>query len=194
MLGAEVYPVPAVAYEHPKNYNHQAKAFAESLPNAVWTDQFDNVANARAHYESTGPEIWEQTQGTLDAFTCATGTGGTLAGVGRFLKEKSGGRTQVWLADPPGSVLHSYVQTGGKLKERSGGSITEGCSLSSSPEPNTLLNGFEYKVSARDASPIISERSSPTSMGPCTSRTKSRSRWYTISSTLKVCISVLARR
>lgn len=135
MLGAEVYPVPAVAYEHPKNYNHQAKAFAEGLPNAVWTDQFDNVANARAHYETTGPEIWDQTQGSLDAFTCATGTGGTLAGVGKFLKEKSGGKTQVWLADPPGSVLHSYVQTGGKLKERSGGSITEGsfCLLLSSP-------------------------------------------------------------
>jgi len=126
MLGAEVYPVPAVAYEDPRNYNHQAKAFAEELPNAVWTNQFDNVANARAHYETTGPEIWEQTRRTLDAFTCATGTGGTLAGVGKFLKEESGGKTQVWLADPPGSVLHSYVQTGGKLNERSGGSITEG--------------------------------------------------------------------
>jgi len=131
MLGAEVYPVPAVAYEHPKNYNHQAKAFAQGLPNAVWTDQFDNVSNARAHYETTGPEIWEQTRGTLDAFTCATGTGGTLAGVGKLLKEKSGGKTQVWLADPPGSVLHSYVQSGGKLKERSGGSITEGYPLNS---------------------------------------------------------------
>jgi len=133
MLGAEVYPVPAVAYEDPRNYNHQAKEFAEGLPNAVWTDQFDNVANARAHYETTGPEIWEQTRGTLDAFTCATGTGGTLAGVGKFLKEKSGGKTQVWLADPPGSVLHSYVQTGGKLKERSGGSITEGRILRAFP-------------------------------------------------------------
>jgi len=194
MLGAEVYPVPAVAYENPQNYNHQAKAFAENLPNAVWTDQFDNVANARAHYETTGPEIWEQTQGTLDAFICATGTGGTLAGVGRFLKEKSGGRTQVWLADPPGSVLHSYVQTGGKLKERSGGSITEGCFLSCSLEPNTRLNILECKVSARDASPKIWEHSSLTSMGPCTSQTKSRLRWYTISSTPKVCISVLVRR
>ena len=126
MLGAEVYPVPAVAYENPKNYNHQAKEFAETIPNAVWTDQFDNVANARAHYETTGPEIWEQTGGVLDGFTCATGTGGTLAGVGKFLKEKSGGKTQVWLADPPGSVLHSYMQSGGKLKERSGSSITEG--------------------------------------------------------------------
>ena len=140
MLGAEVYPVPAVAYEDPRNYNHQAKGFAKDLSNAVWTDQFDNVANARAHYETTGPEIWEQTQGTLDAFTCATGTGGTFAGVGKFLKEKSGGKTQVWLADPPGSVLHSYVQTGGKLKERSGGSITEGRVLCPFPEPCSWQN------------------------------------------------------
>jgi len=126
MLGAEVYPVPAVAYENPKNYNHQAKEFAEKTPNAIWTDQFDNVANARAHYESTGPEIWEQTKGDVDGFICATGTGGTLAGTGKFLHEKSQGRTQIWLADPPGSVLHAYVSSGGKLMDRQGSSITEG--------------------------------------------------------------------
>ncbi|KAK0455081.1 tryptophan synthase beta subunit-like PLP-dependent enzyme [Armillaria borealis] len=126
MLGAEVYPVPAVAYDDPKNYNHQARDFAKDLPNAIWTDQFDNTANANAHYVSTGPEIWEQTGGDLDGFICATGTGGTLAGVGKYLKEKSGGKTQIWLADPPGSVLTSYVSSGGKLVERSGSSITEG--------------------------------------------------------------------
>ncbi|TFK22579.1 cysteine synthase [Coprinopsis marcescibilis] len=126
MLGADVRPVPAVAYENPKNYNHQAKEYAESIPNAVWTNQFDNTANAQAHYETTGPEIWQQTGGKLDAFICATGTGGTLAGVGRYLKEKSNGKTQIWIADPPGSVLTSYVNSGGKLNERSGGSITEG--------------------------------------------------------------------
>jgi len=126
MLGAEVYPVPAVAYENPKNYNHQAKEFAESTPNAIWTDQFDNTANARAHYETTGPEIWEQTQGDVDGFICATGTGGTLAGAGKFLSEKSGGKTQVWLADPPGSVLYAYISSGGKLMDRQGSSITEG--------------------------------------------------------------------
>jgi cysteine synthase A len=132
MLGADVRPVPAVAYENPANYNHQARDYAKSIPNAIWTDQFDNVANAEAHYESTGPEIWQQTNGKVDAFICATGTGGTLAGVGRYLKEKSGGATQVWLADPPGSVLYSYITSGGRLTERSGGSITEGddfCSL-----------------------------------------------------------------
>jgi len=126
MLGAEVYPVPAVAYDNPKNYNHQAREFAESLPNAIWTDQFDNVANTKAHFDTTGPEIWEQTNGHVDGFICSTGTGGTLAGVGRFLKEASDGQTQVWLADPPGSVLYSYITSGGKLSERTGSSITEG--------------------------------------------------------------------
>lgn len=126
MLGADVRPVPAVAYDNPKNYNHQARDYAKTLTNAIWTDQFDNVANAHAHYISTGPEIWEQTNGELDGFICATGTGGTLAGVGKYLKERSRGKIQVWLADPPGSVLTSYVNSGGKLIERSGTSITEG--------------------------------------------------------------------
>lgn len=126
MLGAEVYPVPAVAFDNPENYNHQAKRHAERLDNAVWTNQFDNTANRRAHVETTGPEIWDQTDGQVDGFICATGTGGTLAGITSFLKEKSQGRVQCWLADPPGSVLHSYIQTKGKLMDRQGGSITEG--------------------------------------------------------------------
>ena len=132
LLGAEVYPVPAVAWENSENYNWQAKRHAERLlkedpeHGAVWTNQFDNVANRRAHIETTGPEIWNQTQGKVDAFTCATGTGGTLAGVTRYLKDVSNGKVKCFLADPPGSVLHSYIQSGGKLKEREGGSITEG--------------------------------------------------------------------
>jgi cysteine synthase A len=126
LLGAEVYPVPAVAFDNPENYNHQAKRHAERLDNAVWTNQFDNIANRQAHIETTGPEIWHQTNGKIDAFTCATGTGGSLAGVTRYLKEKSDGRVKCFLADPPGSVLHSYIQSGGKLAERKGGSITEG--------------------------------------------------------------------
>ncbi|KAG1732256.1 pyridoxal phosphate-dependent enzyme beta subunit [Suillus paluster] len=125
MLGAEVHPVAAVPYENPLNYNHQAKEYANKLENAIWTDQFDNTANAYAHYISTGPEIWEQTQGEIDGFVCATGTGGTLAGVGKYLKEKSA-KTQIWLADPPGSVLYKYISSGGKLVDRSGSSITEG--------------------------------------------------------------------
>lgn len=126
MLGAEVYPVPAVAFDNPNNYNWQAKRHAESLDNAVWTNQFDNTANRRAHIETTGPEIWAQTNGTLDGFTCSTGTGGTWAGVSRYLKDKSGGTVKTYLADPPGSVLYSYVKSGGTLNERSGSSITEG--------------------------------------------------------------------
>ncbi|KAF8739574.1 Pyridoxal phosphate-dependent enzyme beta subunit, partial [Rhizoctonia solani] len=107
MLGADVRPVPAVAYENPKNYNHQAKEYAEATPGAVWTNQFDNVANARAHYETTGPEIWRQTGGKVDAFICATGTGGTLSGTARFfreLHEKGEKKVESWLADPPGSI------------------------------------------------------------------------------------------
>lgn len=126
LLGAEVYPVPAVAFDNPENYNHQAKRHAEKLENAVWTNQFDNIANRQAHIEGTGPEIWAQTRGKVDAFTCATGTGGTLAGVTRYLKTESDGRVKCFLADPPGSVLHSYIQSGGKLTERTGSSITEG--------------------------------------------------------------------
>ena len=126
LLGAEVYPVPAVAFDNPQNYNHQARRHAESLKNAVWTNQFDNTANRQAHIETTGPEIWAQTGGKIDAFTCATGTGGTLAGITRYLKTASDGRVKSFLADPPGSVLHSYIQSGGKLIDRSGGSITEG--------------------------------------------------------------------
>jgi len=140
MLGADVRPVPAVAYENPANYNHQARDYAKTVPNSVWTDQFDNTANAYAHYVSTGPEIWEQTSGKLDGFICATGTGGTLAGVGRYLREKSGGKVQNWLADPPGSVLYSYISSGGKLTERSGGSITEGAS------PRILLSCFNSQT------------------------------------------------
>ncbi|EGD99528.1 cysteine synthase [Trichophyton mentagrophytes] len=126
LLGAEVYPVPAVAFDNPENYNHQARRHAESLENAVWTNQFDNIANRRAHIETTGPEIWAQTEGKVDAFTCATGTGGTLAGVTRYLKTVSDGKVKSFLADPPGSVLYSYITSGGTLIERTGSSITEG--------------------------------------------------------------------
>lgn len=126
LLGAEVYPVPAVAYDNPENYNHQAKRHAERIENAIWTNQFDNVANRQAHIETTGPEIWAQTDGKVDAFTCASGTAGTIAGVTRFLKTVSNGQVQCWVADPPGSVIYSYVSSGGQKMERGGSSITEG--------------------------------------------------------------------
>ncbi|KAA1071068.1 hypothetical protein PGTUg99_009360 [Puccinia graminis f. sp. tritici] len=130
-LGAEVYPVPAVPFDDPQNYNHQAARCAESMENAVWTNQFDNLANRQAHIETTGPEIWEQTLpvGGIDGFICSTGTGGTLAGVTRYLKSKSDGKVKCYLADPPGSVLYNYIQSNGKItdkREGNGGSVTEG--------------------------------------------------------------------
>ena len=154
LLGATVYPVPAVAYDNPENYNHQAKRHAERTENAVWTDQFDNVANRRAHVETTGPEIWAQTGGKVDAFTCSTGTGGTLAGVTHYLKTASDGRVKSFLADPPGSVLDSYVQSGGKLKERTGSSITEGIGQ------GRVTNNLKGEIGAVDGSLHISDEKS----------------------------------
>lgn len=126
LLGAEVYPVPAVAFDNPENYNHQAKRHAERLDNAVWTNQFDNTANRQAHIETTGPEIWAQTGGKVDAFTCASGTAGTIAGCTRYLKTVSEGRVKCYVADPPGSVIYTYVSTGKMPEGRTGSSITEG--------------------------------------------------------------------
>ncbi|KAJ1570108.1 Cysteine synthase 1 [Nowakowskiella sp. JEL0078] len=128
MLGADVRPVPAVPFQDPKNYNHQAKEYAESISNAVWTNQFDNRANRRAHIETTGPELWAQTGGLLDAFTCATGTGGTLAGVTAYFKSHEDPKArdvQCILADPPGSVLSKYINDG-SLERTGDSSITEG--------------------------------------------------------------------
>jgi len=123
-LGAEVRVVKTVPYKDPMNYQKQAGRFAAELPGAVWANQFDNVANRLAHYESTAPEIWTETNGRVDAFTCAVGTGGTLAGVSRFMKEKNP-KVRIVLADPPGSALHSYVKTGDAVMS-AGPSITEG--------------------------------------------------------------------
>ncbi|EEQ41573.1 putative cysteine synthase [Clavispora lusitaniae] len=125
LLGAEVHAVPAVAYDNPANYNHQAKRHADALENAVWTNQFDNLANRQAHIETTGPEIWAQLDGKVDAWTCSTGTGGTFAGVTRYLKSMRSDVKCV-LADPPGSVLYSHFKSGGKDVVRGGSSFTEG--------------------------------------------------------------------
>lgn len=123
-LGAEVRQVPAVPYKDPDNYQKQAGRFAQSLPDAVWANQFDNLANRHAHYESTGPEIWAQTDGKVDAFVAATGTGGTLAGVSRFLKSRNSD-IRIVLADPMGSALYNWVKTG-EASMSKGPSITEG--------------------------------------------------------------------
>ncbi|MBW4546635.1 MAG: cysteine synthase A [Symplocastrum torsivum CPER-KK1] len=122
-LGAEVRPVPAVPYKDPNNYVKLSGRLAEEMENAIWANQFDNLANRQAHYETTGREIWEQTEGKVDAWVTATGTGGTLAGVSLFLKEKNSNIKTV-VADPMGSGLYSYVKTGEIHTE--GSSITEG--------------------------------------------------------------------
>ena len=122
-LGAEVRTVPAVPYKDPNNYVRLSGRIASEMENAIWANQFDNLANRRSHYETTGKEIWEQTDGKVDVWVTATGTGGTLAGVSMYLKEKNPAIKTV-LADPMGSGLYSYVKTGKPHAE--GSSITEG--------------------------------------------------------------------
>ena len=128
LSGATLYEVPAVPYSNPNNYVHVAQRLAEALaktePNgAIWAQQFDNVANRQGHVDTTGPEIWEQTGGKIDAFICAAGTGGTLAGVAEALRKKKP-TVQIGLADPPGAALYHYYKHGSLKSE--GSSITEG--------------------------------------------------------------------
>lgn len=122
-LGAEVRTVPAVPYKDPNNYVRLSGRIASEMDNAIWANQFDNLANRHAHYETTAKEIWEQTNGSIDVWVAATGTGGTYAGVSMFLKEKNP-NVKCILADPMGSALYSYAKTGETKSE--GSSITEG--------------------------------------------------------------------
>jgi len=126
-LGAEVHTVAAVPYSNPNQYQKVAQRLAAHLSNAIWANQFDNTVNRQAHIDTTGPEIWAQTGGRIDAFTCAAGTGGTFAGVSHFLKSKRKAVRCV-LADPPGSSLYEYVRSG-TLKATGSGSITEGIGI-----------------------------------------------------------------
>jgi len=123
-LGADVRVVPTVPYSNEMNYQKQADRYAQSQKDAVWVNQFDNTANRLAHYESTGPEIWAQTEASVDAFVCSVGTGGTIAGVAKYLKQQSA-EVQVVLLDCVGSALYSFITTGiATLSD--GTSITEG--------------------------------------------------------------------
>jgi cysteine synthase A len=126
-LGAEVRKVPAVPYSNPNQYQHVARRTAGELPNAIWANQFDNTANRRAHVESTGPEIWEQMDGRIDAFVASSGTGGTLAGTSEYLKSKRD-TVRTVLADPPGSSLFEFVKNG-EVKATGKSSITEGIGI-----------------------------------------------------------------
>ncbi len=128
LCGADLREVPAVPYKDPNNYVHVSERLAKELAGteangAIWANQFDNVANRRAHVEGTGPEIWRQTDGKVDGFVCAVGTGGTLAGVSMALKERKPGVTTA-IADPMGAALYNFYKHG-ELKSE-GSSITEG--------------------------------------------------------------------
>jgi cysteine synthase A len=126
LAGAELVEVPAAPYKNPNNFvrysGRLAQELAKTEPNgAIWANQFDNIANRQAHIETTGPEIWAQTEGKLDGFICAAGSGGTVAGMGLYLQPKG---VKVGLADPDGAALHSFYTTGVLASE--GGSISEG--------------------------------------------------------------------
>jgi cysteine synthase A len=156
LAGAELVQVPAVPYRNPNNYvkysGRLAERLAQTEPNgAIWANQFDNVANRQAHEETTGPEIWDQTGGRVDGFICAVGSGGTLAGVARFLQPKG---VKIGLADPEGAALHSFYTTG-KL-ESPGTSITEGIGQG---RITANLEGFvpdySYRIPDAEALPIV---------------------------------------
>jgi cysteine synthase len=147
MIGADLRLVPAKPYRDPGNYVHVSRRLAEEMAaetgNAIWANQFDNLANREGHRVTTGAEIWDQTGGKVDAFTCACGTGGTLAGVSLALKERKPG-VRIVLADPLGSGLYGWVKSGDLTIE--GSSITEGIGQSRVPEN---LNGVEIDDAER---------------------------------------------
>jgi cysteine synthase A len=135
MIGADLRLVPAKPYRDPGNYVHVSRRLAEDLAaetgNAIWANQFDNLANREGHRATTGPEIWHQTGGKIDAFTCSCGTGGTLAGVSLALKQRNP-NVRVVLADPDGSGLYGWVKSNDLTIE--GSSITEGIGQSRVPD------------------------------------------------------------
>ena len=158
LQGAELIEVPAVPYANPDNYVKYSGRLAEELARknpagAIWANQFDNVANRRGHQETTGPEIYAQTEGRIDGFVCAVGTGGTLAGVGLALKARKPD-VKIAIADPLGAALYSYYKTG-ELKS-SGSSITEG--IGQGRITANLVDApidIAYQVSDEEALPIL---------------------------------------
>ena len=156
LAGAELVQVPAAPYKNPNNYvrysERLANELAKSEPNgAIWANQFDNVANRRAHIETTGPEIWSQTDGKVDGFVAAVGSGGTLAGCAEYLQPKG---VKIGLADPMGAALHSFYTTGTLASE--GSSISEGIGQG---RITANLEGFtpdhSYQVTDEEALPIV---------------------------------------
>jgi cysteine synthase A len=156
LAGAELVQVPAAPYKNPNNYvrysGRLAAELAKTEPNgAIWANQFDNIANRRAHIETTGPEIWEQTGGKVDGFICAVGSGGTLAGVAQALQPKG---VKIGLADPMGAALYSFYTTGELAS--TGGSISEGIGQG---RITANLEGFTpdhaFQIPDEEALPIV---------------------------------------
>ncbi len=158
LAGADLREVPAVPYKNPENYVHVsgrlAKEMAASEPNgAIWANQFDNTANRLGHYRTTGPEIWRQTDGKVDGFICAVGTGGTLAGVAMALKERNP-KIKIGLADPQGAALYHYYKHG-ELKAE-GSSITEGIGQGRITENlKDIKIDAPYQIPDSEALPIV---------------------------------------
>jgi cysteine synthase A len=158
LCGADLRLVPAAPYTNPNNYvrysGRLAEELAKSEPNgAIWADQFDNLANRRGHYETTGPEIWQQTDGKVDGFVCSVGTGGTLSGVGIALRERNP-EVKIYLADPMGSGIYSWYARGEFKPE--GSSITEGIGNNRETEN---LEGFapdgQYQITDAEMLPVL---------------------------------------
>ncbi|MFK8020643.1 MAG: cysteine synthase A [Pseudomonadales bacterium] len=159
ILGAELILTADYDYSSPNHYIHQAEQIANSRKKtethgAIWARQFDNPANREIHASTTGPEIWDQTEGTVDAFICAVGTGGTLAGVAEALRERNPA-VKIGIADPAGSALYNYFSNG-ELTRSSGRSITEGIGVSFLPGnlAGTKLD-FSYRIEDEDALPLL---------------------------------------
>lgn len=158
LCGADLREVPAVPYKNPDNYVHFSRRLAEEIaetePNgAIWANQFDNTANRQGHIETTGPEIWNQTDGKVDGFICAVGTGGTLAGTGMALKERNKDIV-IALSDPMGSAIYNHIKHG-ELKSE-GGSITEGIGqgrVTANLEGAPIDDAFQ--ISDQEAMPIV---------------------------------------
>ena len=160
MLGAELILVPSVKYEDPQHYIHTAQKIAigrahKEVNGAIWAQQFDNPANTQIHYETTGPEIWSQTNGRVDGFVCSVGTGGTIAGVAAALREQNPD-VKIALADPMGSGLYGYVTEG--TPKPVGESIVEGIGVTFVPgNMQGVEVDFAYQITDEEALPYIYE-------------------------------------
>ena len=161
LCGAELIEVPALPYSNPNNYQHVGRRLAEELKKTekngvIFADQWNNLDNRKAHYVSTGPEIWEETGGKIDGFICAIGTGGTLAGVSIYLREKKK-NIVIGVADPRGAGMYNLFKTG-EAKASEGGSITEGIGLGRvTPIIEDLKVDKPYLIPDEEALPLIFE-------------------------------------